>query len=45
MKPPPEGADMCPLDGAPRKVIDRDRESVTWSCPYCQQVSREEWKR
>lgn len=33
----------CELDGSVRVVIDRDRFGVTWRCPFCKGISREEF--
>lgn len=33
----------CELDGSVRFVVDRDRFGVTWRCPFCKQLSREEF--
>lgn len=34
----------CELDGSVRVVIDRDRFGVTWRCPFCRAVAREEYE-
>lgn len=34
----------CPLDGSVRVVIDRDRYSVTWRCPFCRSMAVEEFE-
>lgn len=33
---------MCQLDGSVKTVIDRDRYSVSYRCPWCGQHSIEE---
>lgn len=33
----------CDVDGSVRIVLDRDRYSVTWRCPFCKTVAREEY--
>jgi hypothetical protein len=34
---------MCSLDGSVRVIVDRDRYGVTWQCPFCKGLSREEF--
>ena len=34
---------MCQLDGSVKTVLDRDRYSVTYRCPWCGQHSIEEF--
>jgi len=33
---------MCQLDGSVKTVVERDRYSVTYRCPWCGQHSTEE---
>jgi hypothetical protein len=34
----------CPLDGSNRIVVESDRYSTIWKCPFCGQLSREEFE-
>jgi len=34
----------CPLDGNLRKVVERDRYSVSYHCGWCGTWSREEYE-
>lgn len=33
----------CELDGSLRVIVDRDRYGVTWRCPFCKAMTREEF--
>ena len=35
---------VCSLDGSVRVIVDRDRYGVTWRCPFCKGLSREEFE-
>jgi hypothetical protein len=34
----------CELDGSVRIIIDRDRHGVTWRCPFCKSLAREDFE-
>ena len=33
----------CELDGSLRVIVDHDRYGVTWRCPFCKTLTREEF--